>query len=116
MASQKGIVEFSLVEISGWDAHEEFFVEHAVLDPMEARRVRAYLMHAVRPGAVLFVRDARQPVETCCPVAYQVESVSTPDARGARIVNLAEVRPRRQAQDSRTQTRAERIEPNRRAS
>ena len=44
------------VEISGWDAVEEFFVEWSVVKVQQRSRCMLYLRHLLGPDAWLFVR------------------------------------------------------------
>ncbi|HXL22826.1 MAG TPA: hypothetical protein VOA78_10185 [Candidatus Dormibacteraeota bacterium] len=72
-----------LVEVSGWDAAELFFVEKAELEWNEEGDKRLVLGHELRAGAILFVRlvQAVSP-ERSHPVPYVTEAMTkTDDAR-----------------------------------
>jgi hypothetical protein len=83
------------VEVSGWDAADNFFVERATLDWEQDARKTLQLQSAVREGCVLFVR-LLQPsaVVTNFPIAYQVVAVGDSDAVARTRVSLMQLRPR----------------------
>jgi len=84
-----------LVEVSGWDSSDKFFVEHAVLswDGEEGKEIA--LRSVVRPSDMVFVR-LLQPVDGSenFPVACHVTKVSDRDVDGRLLVRVAESRPR----------------------
>jgi hypothetical protein len=64
------------VEVSGWDASENFFVEKTTLVWRGEERKEISLNARVRPGCVLFVR-LLQPtaVVNNIPIAYEAANV-----------------------------------------
>jgi hypothetical protein len=83
------------VEISGWDENENFFVERANLEWLEADGKRVALRSAVRQGSLVFVRllDSSDPNATF-PVAYRADSVRAQDNKGEFEISLARMWPR----------------------
>jgi hypothetical protein len=83
------------VEVSGWDAKENFFVEKTTLewnpDDKKSMRLRA----DIRPGCIVFVR-LLQPLATATsfPIAYEALTSAERDASGAARVSLERLRPR----------------------
>jgi hypothetical protein len=83
------------VEVSGWDARENFFIEKTVLQWKAEDKKAISLRAAVAAGCVLFVR-LLQPLASAAsfPVAYQVLAVSERDGNGAITTSLERMRPR----------------------
>jgi hypothetical protein len=83
------------VEISGWDASDQFFVEHSMLEWGPEERKEVSLRGVVREGCVVFVR-LLQPKEDSdnFPIACQVVKVKGKDAEGRTLVQLEQLRPR----------------------
>ncbi len=83
------------VEVSGWDALENFFVEKTVLSWSCEEKKEVSLRAPIREGCVVFVR-LLQPVANGnnFPLAYQAVKVMPRDSTGARRVRLAQLRPR----------------------
>jgi hypothetical protein len=83
------------VEVSGWDARENFFVEKAMLEWTMQEKKEISLRAALRQGCVVFVR-LLQPLANGnnFPVAYQAVKVSAKDQSGNTRVRLAQLRPR----------------------
>lgn len=79
------------VEVSGWDAQQNFFVENTTLEWSEtngrAVLVRSPLLH----GALVFVRLAG-PLQTAYPLPYRVKSVQARGSRGLQRVHLEQMR------------------------
>ncbi len=83
------------VEVSGWDASENFFVEKAVLHWGEHGDKDLRLRSSLREGCVVFVRVLQRFSNTeAIPVAYQVAKLSGPDDEGCTVVRLAQLYPR----------------------
>jgi hypothetical protein len=83
------------VEISGWDASEDFFVEKTDLT-WTAEGVKEISLHrAVREGSVIFVR-LMQPLAHAdnYPIACQAVKVMEHAATGRAHVLLTQLRPR----------------------
>jgi len=84
------------VEVSGWDASAQFFVEKSELAWDELSGKHVVLNHALREGAIVFVRLERASlVERSGPVAYEAELVGS-DAGGKNLFRLNQVQPRTQ--------------------
>jgi hypothetical protein len=83
------------VEISGWDATENFFVEKSDLKWDSEGGKEITLSAMVREGSIVFIR-LLQPVasENNYPITYHVSSVGPRDARGLIRVGLEPLRPR----------------------
>jgi len=81
------------VEVSGWDASENFFVEKSLLEWQGKEQKENLLQSAVREGCVLFVR-LLQPTTfvTNIPIAYQAAKVIENDAKGRTRVCLTQIR------------------------
>jgi hypothetical protein len=65
------------VEVSGWDKHQNFFVEKSELEWTEESGKQVALSNKVQDGAVVFLR-LLQPTgaDRSLPVAYEAEFVS----------------------------------------
>ena len=84
------------VEVSGWDASENFFVEKTMLDWHGGEQKEISLPVTLREGCVLFVR-LLQPNAALnnMPIAYQAAKVMQQDSKGRRRVCLAQIRTRK---------------------
>lgn len=88
-----------LIEVSGWDTDENFFVERSELEWREHNK-RVSLCHPVREGALVFVRLLGTPAATNSnPVAFEVIQIdqATETPRHAYAISLRQVRPRMSA-------------------
>jgi hypothetical protein len=83
------------VEVSGWDAKENFFVEKTVLSWKPEDRKAISLRSPIRAGTIVFVR-LLQPSSNGSnfPIAYQVLTSDAKDERGAIHISLERLRPR----------------------
>lgn len=82
------------VEISGWDATHEFFVEQCELEWNEESGKHVLLNHALPEGAMIFVR-LLQPVspEPALPVAFEAKFTGqTEDGRFEFMLRQAQPR------------------------
>jgi hypothetical protein len=87
------------VEISGWDASDNFFVERTTLDWDEDETKRVSLRSVVREGAVVFLRLLQSFGEsTSLPVACRAVKVMGKNAEGRTTVHLMQLHPRSSAQ------------------
>ncbi|HSY59476.1 MAG TPA: hypothetical protein VK795_07950 [Terriglobales bacterium] len=83
------------VEVSGWDAKDNFFVEETDLEWKAEDKKAVNLRCAVRAGGVVFVRLLQQlTAGTSFPVAYQVLTSAAKDSSGSTIVALERLRPK----------------------
>jgi hypothetical protein len=83
------------VEVSGWDASEDFFVEKTQLT-WTAEGVKEISLHrSVREGGVMFVR-LMQPIANTdnYPIACQAVKVMEHAATGRAQILLSQLRPR----------------------
>jgi hypothetical protein len=82
------------VEVSGWDAKENFFVEKTMLHWSGDEHKEISLRSNVREGSVVFIR-LLQPFSKAAgfPVPYKAASV-TAEATARTLVRLARLRPR----------------------
>jgi hypothetical protein len=89
-----------LVEVSGWDAFENFFVEKAMLDWRPGEKKMIPLRCTLREGAIVFVR-LLQPLAKSSgfPVVYQATKVMDRDAVGLVRVQLTKMHPRAQEKE-----------------
>jgi hypothetical protein len=83
------------VEISGWDAAENFFVEKTVLDWPSDEIKQVLLRSRLREGSVIFMR-LLQPLNDGhnFPLAYQAVQVTPKELCGQVCVRLAQLHPR----------------------
>jgi len=83
------------VEVSGWDAKEDFFVEKTYFDAEEEGKKEIKLLNSLREGCVLFLR-VLEPLSTGSnfPVVYQAVHVASRDADGRLHVGLKRLQPR----------------------
>jgi hypothetical protein len=81
------------VEVSGWDSHQEFFVERTELQWSEDGK-QVMLSREVSPGALLFLRllDPTS-LDRVHPVPYQASPLA-PAAGGQHLVRLIQAWPR----------------------
>lgn len=80
------------VEVSGWDAREDFFVEKTYFNSEGDKEIT--LKNSLREGCVLFLR-VLEPLSTGSnfPVPYQAVHVERRDAEGRVRVGLERLRP-----------------------
>jgi hypothetical protein len=83
------------IEVSGWDIQEVFFVERARTEGTAGEAKRVLLHHALRSGAVVFLRLVH-PIDLgpAFPVAYQVEDVRRSPRAGLWELRLVQLRNR----------------------
>ena|ERR1700720_1625832 len=83
------------VEVSGWDAKENFFVEKTTLEWKPEDKKSLLLRADIRPGSIVFVR-LLQPLATAAsfPIAYEALTSAEKDRMGATSVSLERLRPR----------------------
>lgn len=83
------------VEVSGWDAAENFFVGKTTLEWAGNGRKEVTLHCPLRQGAIVFVR-LLQPISEAnsFPIAYQAIRVHPNDASGRTRVTIEQLRPR----------------------
>lgn len=98
------------VEISGWDATENFFVEKSELKWDGEGGKEISLSAMVREGSIVFIR-LLQPLasENNYPITYHVSSVGSRDARGLIRIGLEPLRPRRSLRSLSFSNRAESV-------
>ena len=84
-----------LVEVSGWDASEKFFVESTKVRWTHDEKKEMSLRGTVRERCVVFVR-LLQPMEGTdnFPIACQVVKATDKDADGRTLVQVVQLRPR----------------------
>ncbi|HWG58683.1 MAG TPA: hypothetical protein VN661_06515 [Candidatus Acidoferrales bacterium] len=82
------------VEVSGWDAKENFFVEKTTLGWEAGSHREIGLASAVRPGAVVFVRLLRPLADgKDFPIAYEVIKTAGKNRDGRGRVLLMRLQP-----------------------
>jgi len=83
------------VEVSGWDAKENFFVEKTSLEWSSEDNKSIRLRSAIRPGCIVFVR-LLQPLASgaAFPIAYEALTSAEKDEHGASRVSLERLHPR----------------------
>jgi len=83
------------VEVSGWDASENFFVEKTMLNWGRDEKKEIQLRSSLREGSVVFVR-LLQPLASGnnFPVAYQALRIGPRNAEGHSRIHLLQLRPR----------------------
>ncbi|HUJ32457.1 MAG TPA: hypothetical protein VLY23_14335 [Candidatus Acidoferrum sp.] len=83
------------VEVSGWDASENFFVEKTTLNWARDEKKNVHLRSVLREGAVVFVRLMQTLTNTNnFPVAYQAQRIGPRNAEGLALIHLSQLRPR----------------------
>jgi hypothetical protein len=89
------------VEVSGWDAGENFFVEKTALTWENAGKKEILLSATLRKGCIVFVR-LLQPIATRgeFPVAYQTVEIELNGRDGRTRATLEQLRPRASYKES----------------
>lgn len=89
------------VEVSGWDASENFFVEKTMLNWGRNERKEIQLRSVLREGSIVFVR-LLQPIAggNNFPIAYQAQRIDPRNPDGHARIHLAQLRPRPPYKDS----------------
>jgi hypothetical protein len=85
------------VEISGWDAEGQFFVEIADMDVNENVGSSVRLCHRVHSGSLLFVRPVINlggADQKGHPVANEAQMSDLPDVTGRSKIRLSPCQPR----------------------
>jgi hypothetical protein len=83
------------VEVSGWDANDNFFVEKTVLEWKEDGLKTIDLHCAMRVGCVLFIRLLQSaPIGSTFPIAYEAASVAKTGDNSTVQVSLNQLQPR----------------------
>ena len=86
------------VEVSGWDADGQFFVEIADLDVSDSGDTIARLCHRVHSGSLVFVRlvhgDGENAREKGHPTANEAHAIDLPDSTGRCRIRLIPCQPR----------------------
>ena len=97
-----------LIETSGWDANQDYFVEQNALEWAAAEK-RIRLRHRIRPGAILFNRLlGTAPLGDSCPVAHEALEVEYAPESDSYVVHLAQVLPRTRTAPGHVGIRSER--------
>jgi hypothetical protein len=100
------------VEVSGWDAEGQFFVEIANLELDDSGDMTARLCRRVNSGSLVFVRLVHAPSENTPekghPTANEAHATEAPDFTGRCRIRLTPCQPRA-ARRSGDQTVATRI-------
>ena len=83
------------VEVSGWDADENFFVEKTILEWKEGGIKTISLHCAIRVGCVLFIRLLHStPLGNNFPIPYEAASVAESGANSTMQISLVQLQPR----------------------
>jgi hypothetical protein len=83
------------VEVSGWDAKENFFVEKTSLDWAQEGRKEISLRASLRQGCIVFVRLLQSvTLSNTFPLAYQAVIHDRKDELGRVRVSLQQLHPR----------------------
>jgi len=86
------------VEVSGWDADGQFFVEIADLDLTDSGDTIVRLCHRVHSGSLVFVRllhgDGENAREKGHPSANEAQATELPDLAGRCRIRLTPCQPR----------------------
>jgi hypothetical protein len=97
-----------LIETSGWDANQDYFVEQNALEWAAAEK-RIRLQHQIRPGTILFIRLlGTAPMGDSCPVAHEAVEVKYAPESHSYLVHLAQVLPRTRTTAGDVRIRSER--------
>lgn len=81
------------VEVSGWDAAENFFVEKATLSCSDGASKEVLLRSSLREGSIVFIRLNQSVTDRILPMAHRAQKISPRDARGLIRVSLTRLRP-----------------------
>jgi len=94
MERQSGQSNIYRVEVSGWDASEDFFVEQTVLEWNEDETKSVELRCLLREGCVVFLR-LLQPSEADAnfQIPCQVVAITRMDTVGRSLIRLAQMHP-----------------------
>jgi hypothetical protein len=90
-------IQVKAVEISGWDAEGQFFVEVADMNVDERSGSSVSLCHRIESGSLLFVRPVLHLGEAnrrAHPVANEARRTDLPDAMGRWRIQLSPCEPR----------------------
>jgi len=83
------------VEVSGWDALENFFVEKTTLHWDRGASKEVSLCSSVREGCVVFVRLLQRAANAdTIPIAYRVAKLGAKDGTGRVTARLVQLYPR----------------------
>lgn len=83
------------VEISGWDAAENFFVEKTVLRRCDDGSQKALLHTLLRVGALGFARLTDEPTpDRAVPITYQVATINGKFSAAGEETQLRQRHPR----------------------
>ncbi len=88
--------EVQSVEVSGWDAEGEFFVELAEMDSCQNSVSSVRLRHRVRSGSLVFVRRIQNQGELHHkghPEAKEAHQIHLPDPAGRWQIRLSPCHP-----------------------
>jgi hypothetical protein len=97
MNHQMNTMNSSRVEVSGWDAKEDFFVEKTNSNPEAGGRMEIALRSSLREGCVVFVRVLEpRATGSSFPIAYQAKNIIGREEDGRARVGLERLRPRAQ--------------------
>jgi hypothetical protein len=92
-----GNPEAQSVEISGWDAEGQFFVETTRLDSIDSGEVAVLLLHRVNSGSLVFVRllhaEGAEIYGKSYPTASEAHVAGSPDLTGRCRVRLIPCQP-----------------------
>jgi len=89
------------VEVSGWDARENFFVEKTSLAWAHEGRKEVSLRSPLRQGCVVFVRLIQSLTQhSSFPVAYQAVAIDGKNALGRARVSLQQLHPRSRSEEN----------------
>ena len=94
MNLQRDTMNCSSVEVSGWDAKADFFVEKTDVSMEDKGRMEIALRSSLREGCMVFVR-VLEPLaaDTSFPVAYQATNIRDRDEFGRAGVGLERLHP-----------------------
>jgi len=82
------------VEVSGWDARDNFFVEKTTLEWGHGAEIAIRLRSALREGCMLFVRLLSSvSSENHCPITYLAARIEESESTGLKRVGLVPLRP-----------------------
>jgi hypothetical protein len=83
------------VEVSGWDAAENFFVERTALHWRGDTKKEIRLRSSLHEGAIVFLRLLHpRPGRDNFPVAYRATRVEPPNGDGKSHIQLSPLRRR----------------------
>lgn len=95
MSPQNTTSHSYIVEVSGWDAQERFFVEKTELEWDEQAGKRIRIRTPIERGSVLFIRLFDAGALDALPVTYEARDIRRQETSSLYEVSLVQMQPQR---------------------